>query len=185
MNKKIKKYILDENLNNQRELFTRVVQSGLLTVALSFGSTHIGAPCTTGCAAGVVAGISIIVPTQVKGRIEQISLIEKYENFTELVANTQPPYQNPDFPSVRIYLHTRGGAQQLLELLERTGTPAVPLGYRGSNPSIEPSQQNSMFESGQPNPSPATIENRLPNRLPISSLQAIGDAISRSNTSLS
>ncbi len=171
MNKNIKKNILDQNLNNQDELFARGIQLAILTLGLSLGLTYIGAPCSTGCDAGVVAGTSIIVANQVGRHINHISLIDKYKKFIGPVADTQS--SDPNFPFVRNYLFIQNGETILLGLLERTGTPAVPLGSRWPNPSTASSSQNSMSESGQPNPSTAPIENRLH----ISSLQAIGDAI--------
>ena len=175
MDKNIKKYILDKNRNNQRQLFTGGVQSGLLTVALSLGSMHIGAPWTTGCAAGLFAGGSIICVNQVGSFIDHVSNMKNYEEFIGPVADTQPPYQNPNYPLVRNYLFTPNGAEELQNFLSRSTTPAVRLGSRWSNPLTEPSQQNSMSES-QPNPSTAPRhQNSQSNEsgLPISLLQSI------------
>ncbi|MFZ9470446.1 MAG: hypothetical protein ACO26G_05305 [Rickettsiales bacterium] len=136
---------------------------------------HIGAPWTTGCAAGLFAGGSIICANQVGMRIDHASRMENYEEFIRPVADTQPPYQDPNYPLVRNYLFTPNGAEELQNFLSRSTTPAVRLGSRWSNPLTEPSQQNSMSES-QPNLSTAPRHQNSHSNgggLPISLLQNI------------
>lgn len=175
MNKNIKKYILDEDLDAREVLSKRLTQSGILTVGLSVGSALIGANCFTGCVTGVVAGTSIIVVNQMGRCIDHMSLVEKYKNFIGPVANTQSPHSN--LYSVRDYLFIENGERMLQQLLETPGTPAVPLASGFSSPSTAPSTQNSMSESGQSNRSTT-------NGLTIPFVQGIGHAIGRTHRAL-